>query len=233
MMGAKALHGHCVVISVIDNGDGMDTVTQQRALEPFFTTKGVGKGTGLGLPMVQGMAEQLGGRVRIQSQKGKGTTIEIWLPITRDGTHIEPEEVAARPVADLENRHIVIVLVDDDKLVLVNTEAMLEDFGHTVIEATSGAQALELIRANPHVDLVITDQTMPQMSGMQLIAVMQVECPQIPALLMSGDAEVPANPKFDVSKLAKPFSLDDLQGAVIKVMGGTPILEKFQSSYRP
>jgi CheY-like chemotaxis protein len=221
-----------VVISVSDTGEGMDSVTQQRALEPFFTTKGVGKGTGLGLSMVHGMAEQLGGRVRIQSQKGKGTTVEIWLPIAQGGAIVVPEDATPLPSADAESRDLVIVVVDDDKLVLVNTTAMLEDFGHKVIEATSGAQALELIRANPKVDLVITDQAMPQMSGMQLIAAMQVEWPQIPVLLVSGYAELPTNTKFNVPKLAKPFSLDDLEDAVTRIVQGKGLTDKFQSSYR-
>ena len=233
MMGAKALNGHCVVISVTDTGEGMDAVTQQRALEPFFTTKGVGKGTGLGLSMVHGMAEQLGGRVRIHSQLGKGTTIEIWLPIAQPGVNVEPEEAAPRHSADAPKRALLIIVVDDDQLVLVNTTAMLEDFGHKVIEASSGAQALELIRANPNVDLVITDQAMPQMSGMQLIAAIQVEWPQIPVLLVSGYAELPTNPKFAVPKLAKPFTLDDLREAVTRIVQSEAFSEKFESTYRP
>jgi PAS domain S-box-containing protein len=233
MMGAKALNGHCVVISVTDTGEGMDAVTQQRALEPFFTTKGVGKGTGLGLSMVHGMAEQLGGRVRINSQLGKGTTIEVWLPIAQPGVNVEPEEAAPRHSADATKRALLIIVVDDDQLVLVNTTAMLEDFGHKVIEASSGAQALELIRANPNVDLVITDQAMPQMSGMQLIAAIQVEWPQIPVLLVSGYAELPTNPKFAVPKLAKPFTLDDLRDAVTKIVHSEAFSEKFESTYRP
>ena len=233
MMGAKALNGHCVVISVTDTGEGMDAVTQQRALEPFFTTKGVGKGTGLGLSMVHGMAEQLGGRVRIHSQLGKGTTIEVWLPIAQPGVNVEPEEAAPRNFADTPKRALLIIVVDDDQLVLVNTTAMLEDFGHKVIEASSGAQALELIRANPNVDLVITDQAMPQMSGMQLIAAIQVEWPQIPVLLVSGYAELPTNPKFAVPKLAKPFTLDDLREAVTRIVQSEAFSEKFESTYRP
>jgi PAS domain S-box-containing protein len=233
MMGAKALNGHCVVISVTDTGEGMDAVTQQRALEPFFTTKGVGKGTGLGLSMVHGMAEQLGGRVHIHSQLGKGTSIEVWLPIAQPGVNVEPEEAAPQHSAHATKRALRIIVVDDDQLVLVNTTAMLEDFGHKVIEASSGARALELIRANPNVDLVITDQAMPQMSGMQLVAAMQVEWPQIPVLLVSGYAELPANPKFAVPKLAKPFTLDDLQEAVTNIVQSKACSEKFESTYRP
>jgi len=208
-------------------------VTQQRALEPFFTTKGVGKGTGLGLSMVHGMAEQLGGRVHIHSQLGKGTSIEVWLPIAQPGVNVEPEEAAPQHSAHATKRALRIIVVDDDQLVLVNTTAMLEDFGHKVIEASSGARALELIRANPNVDLVITDQAMPQMSGMQLVAAMQVEWPQIPVLLVSGYAELPANPKFAVTKLAKPFTLDDLQEAVTNIVQSKACSEKFESTYRP
>jgi PAS domain S-box-containing protein len=221
-----------VVISVADTGEGMDAVTQQRALEPFFTTKGIGKGTGLGLSMVHGMAEQLGGRLQLQSQKGKGTTVELWLPIAHGDPVAAVSGPAELPTPLDDSRPLVIIVVDDDMLVLVNTRAMLEDFGHTVIEASSGAQALELIRANPQVDLVITDQAMPQMSGMQLIAAVQVEWPQLAVLLVSGYAEMPTNPKFMVPKLAKPFTLADLQEAVTKIVRGEPFTEKFQSSYR-
>src|ERR1700678_4605401 len=107
----------------------MAAVTQQRALEPFFTTKGVGKGTGLGLSMVHGMAEQRGRRVRIHSQLGKGTTVEIWLPIAQPGVNVEPEEAAPRHSADAPKRALLIIVVDDEQLVLVITRAMLEELG--------------------------------------------------------------------------------------------------------
>jgi CheY-like chemotaxis protein len=175
----------------------------------------------------------LGGRVRIQSQLGKGTTIEVWLPIAHAADIAAPAELPIAAPNDAAARSFLFIVVDDDQLVLVNTTAMLEDAGHKVLEASSGAQALELIRANPSVDLVITDQAMPQMSGMQLIAAMQVEWPQIPALLVSGYAELPPNSNLVVHKLAKPFTLDDLQDAVSKIVQGRPAGERFQSSYRP
>ena len=99
-------------------------------------------------------------------------------------------------------------MVDDDRLVLTNTAAMLEDAGHTVIEASSGAQALELIRKSPHVDFVITDQAMPQMTGLQLSAAIKIEWPDIPILLVSGFAELPSTDPFKIPKLAKPYSTD-------------------------
>jgi PAS domain S-box-containing protein len=230
VMGTKALNGECVVLSVSDTGEGMDSDTLARAREPFFTTKGVGKGTGLGLSMVHGMTEQLGGRLRIESLKGKGTSVELWIPLFHG--EILPAPVAEVPIAAPDDRSLVIVVVDDDQLVLTNTKAMLEDFGHTVIDAISGPAALEVIRKTPHVDLVITDQAMPQMTGMQLAAAIRVDWPNLPILLVSGYAELPSKTAFELPKLAKPFSLDDLEDAVARTIGAKRVTNKFDSSYR-
>jgi PAS domain S-box-containing protein len=231
MMGTKALNGECVVLTVSDTGEGMDPNTLSRALEPFFTTKGIGKGTGLGLSMVHGITEQLGGRLRLESNKGKGTSVELWLPLTQ-GEVLLPAAPPEIRIAEVNKKSLVVVVVDDDKLVLTNTKAMLEDFGHTVIDATSGAAALELIRKSPHVDLVITDQAMPQMTGMQLAAAIKVDWPNLPILLVSGYAELPSKTPFHVPKLAKPFSLDDLEDAISKTIEGKARSDKFDSSYR-
>jgi CheY-like chemotaxis protein len=231
VMGSKALNEDCVVVSVTDTGEGMDETTLARAMEPFFTTKGVGKGTGLGLSMVHGMTEQLGGRLRLRSKVAHGTTVELWIP-TAEGVSLGPTIVAAVEPAQSQSTSLVIVVVDDDRLVLTNTKAMLEDFGHTVLEASSGAQALELIRKTPHVDLVVTDQAMPQMTGMQLAAAMKVEWPDLPVLLVSGYAELPANDVLSIPKLAKPFSLDDLERAIESFTTGAVKTDKFSSSYR-
>jgi PAS domain S-box-containing protein len=230
VMGTKALNGECVVLSVSDTGEGMDSDTLARAREPFFTTKGVGKGTGLGLSMVHGMTEQLGGRLRIESVKGKGTSVELWIPLFQG--EILPAPVAEVPIAPADAKSLVIVVVDDDQLVLTNTKAMLEDFGHTVIDAISGPAALEVIRKTPRVDLVITDQAMPQMTGMQLAAAIRVDWPNLPILLVSGYAELPSKTAFELPKLAKPFSLDDLEDAVARTIGGKPVTSRFDSSYR-
>ncbi len=230
VMGTKALNGECVVLSVSDTGEGMDSDTLARAREPFFTTKGVGKGTGLGLSMVHGMTEQLGGRLRIESLKGKGTSVELWIPLFHG--EILPVAVAEVPIAAAESKSLVIVVVDDDQLVLTNTKAMLEDFGHTVIDALSGPAALEVIRKTPHVDLVITDQAMPQMTGMQLAAAIRVDWPNLPILLVSGYAELPSKTAFELPKLAKPFSLDDLEDAVARTIRRKAVTSRFDSSYR-
>jgi PAS domain S-box-containing protein len=230
VMGTKALNGECVVLSVSDTGEGMDADTLARAREPFFTTKGIGKGTGLGLSMVHGMSEQLGGRLRIESVKGKGTSVELWIPLFHG--EVLPAPVAEVAVAAADSKSLVILVVDDDQLVLTNTKAMLEDFGHTVIDALSGPAALELIRKTPHVDLLITDQAMPQMTGMQLAAAIRVDWPNLPILLVSGYAELPSKTAFELPKLAKPFSLDDLEDAVARTIGRKAVTSKFDSSYR-
>jgi PAS domain S-box-containing protein len=232
VMGSNALTEDCVVLSVGDNGEGMDETTLRRAMEPFYTTKGVGKGTGLGLSMVHGMTEQLGGRVRLTSKLGQGTTVEMWLPVAVGLPHNRSAPALVEAVESVA-RKLVIVVVDDDHLVLTNTSAMLQDAGHTVVEAASGAQALELIRRTVHVDLVVTDQAMPQMTGVQLAAAIKVEWPQMPILLVSGYAELPSGDTIKIPKLAKPYSLDDLRRAVETLTrSGSGRQETFASIYR-
>ena len=230
VMGTKALNGECVVLSVSDTGEGMDADTLSRAREPFFTTKGIGKGTGLGLSMVHGMTEQLGGRLRIESLKGRGTLVELWIPLFRG--EILPAPPAAVTTVVSDSKSLVIIVVDDDQLVLTNTKVMLEDFGHTVIDAISGPTALEVVRKTPHVDLVITDQAMPQMTGMQLAAALRVDWPTLPILLVSGYAELPSKTALELPKLAKPFSLDDLEDAIARTIRGKAGTHRFDSSYR-
>jgi PAS domain S-box-containing protein len=207
--------GHYVCLAVSDRGTGMSEETLARATEPFFTTKGIGKGTGLGLPMVHGMSEQLGGRLLLKSSTGEGTTAEIWLKAAEGDTEAIAEP--SRPAADEGPRRALRVLaVDDDGLVLFNTTAMLEDLGHTVLEAYSGAGALEILRREA-VDLVITDQAMPGMTGMQLIGAIKAEWPEMSVILATGYAELPGGAEAKVPKLGKPFSEKDLAAILARV----------------
>ena len=204
--------GRYVCLSVVDSGEGMDDVTLAHAVEPFFTTKGVGKGTGLGLPMVHGLAEQSGGRFILKSKLGQGTTAEIWLPAA---DFLEAPETVATPVLEAPaGRPLVVLAVDDDALVLMNTAAMLQELGHSVIEATSGPEALERLRNGVAVDLVITDQAMPRMTGAQLIAAVRAERPELPVILATGYAELPSGLEATVPRLAKPFRQKDLMAAI-------------------
>ena len=213
--GLKA--GRYVCLSVIDEGHGMDDATRERALEPFFTTKGVGKGTGLGLSMVHGMIQQSGGQLVLRSRMGEGTTAELWLPVAAAAPgHVRQ---AVDPEA-LDGREgpLVILAVDDDALVLLNTAAMLEDLGHTVLEATSGKSALEIIRREDGIDLVITDQAMPNMTGSDLAAAIRAEKPHLPIILATGFAELPPGADEDLPKLSKPFRQHQLADAIAKTI---------------
>jgi len=203
--------GRYAVLSVIDRGGGMDDATLQRAIEPFFTTKGVGKGTGLGLSMVHGIAEQLGGRLQLQSKVGEGTTASLWLPVLLQmPSPIEPEpaQAAAPDLAPLD-----ILAVDDDALVLMNTATMLEDCGHHVTSAYSAREALDLLQVRKF-DLLVTDQGMPGMSGAELIEQVRRERPDLAIVLATGYAELPRGIALDVPRLAKPFTQEQLLRAV-------------------
>jgi CheY-like chemotaxis protein len=216
-----ALPGGYVCISVTDSGEGMDEETLAHATEPFFTTKGVGKGTGLGLAMVHGMAEQSGGRFVIKSRKGEGTTAEIWLPIATDASRNVP---TPQPQAESTHRGALKILaVDDDGLVLMNTAAMLEELGHTVFEAGSGPDALKILHEDHSIDLVITDQAMPRMTGVQLAQAVKADFPDIPIILATGYAELPSGVDIKLLKLAKPFSERDLARAISDVFDPAPL----------
>ena len=205
--------GEYVCLSVIDTGEGMDEATLARAMDPFFTTKELGKGTGLGLPMVHGLAQQSGGRLLLKSRKGEGTTAELWLPIATVRAAVAAN-VVVEPEKKPQTPSLVVVVVDDDNLVLTNMAAMLEDLGHRVFEASSGRQALEILHRESTIDLVITDHAMPQMTGLQLIQQVGVEWPAMPVILATGYAELPPDAAPNLPKLAKPFFQHDLMQAV-------------------
>ena len=208
--------GTYVRLTVADEGEGMDAETAAKAAEPFFTTTGVGKGTGLGLSTIHGLMLQSGGRLEIQSTRGAGTAVHLWLPAAQG------EEAATtwRPVRIQETSGppLHVLAVDDDPLVLTNTAAMLEELGHTVSTASSGEEALSLLRAEWPVDLLITDQIMPQMSGSVLLAEARRTRPGLPVLLATGYAEVDPGRAPATPRLAKPFTLDDLRQSIIETM---------------
>ncbi len=207
--------GAFVCLSITDTGEGMDEETLRRATEPFFTTKGVGKGTGLGLSMVHGIVTQSGGRLALKSKPNAGTTVEIWLPVA-DGYATAAMEPGEMPAKSSVVRRLVLA-VDDDTLVLMNTAALLDDLGYDVIEAHSGQEALEAIAENPDINLVITDHAMPKMTGLQLIEALRQQRPDLPVIIATGYAELPSGASSELHLLGKPFTQVQLATAISKV----------------
>ena len=209
--------GEYVCLVVRDTGCGMDEITSKRAPEPFFTTKGTGKGTGLGLSMVYGLAAQSGGIVRISSRLGVGTTVELWLPVAEIGDARQSRPTP--PVAIGPTRSCWILLVDDDAMVAASTSAMLEQLGHRVLVASSGALALDVIRLEPKVDLVITDHAMPGMTGLELTERIREARPNLPIVLASGYADLPSGQEPGLPRLDKPYRLETLGAMIAMVLG--------------
>lgn len=199
-----------VALTLADSGVGMDEATLARAAEPFFTTKGVGKGTGLGLSMVHGMIEQLGGKIKIESERGKGTRVTLYFPIAR-GVKIVETKSSQRSFSSHTSK--TVLAVDDDPLVLLNTVAMLEDMGFLVLHANSAKTALELFRRQK-VDLIVTDQAMPDVTGIELVQEARKTRPDLPVIIATGYAELPNEDLANIQRLAKPFLQKDLEDAV-------------------
>ncbi len=205
--------GRYIRLSVIDTGIGMDPQTARRAIEPFFSTKGIGKGTGLGLSMVHGLALQLGGTLEIDSTPGRGTSISLWLPQSSSPTTDIETGTAVEDDADSAGPRGVVLVVDDEELVRMTTSEMLQDLGYQTLEAPDAQAAEIILRGGEHVDLVVTDHLMPGMTGAQLAATIRRTWPAIPVLLISGYAE-PEGVPADLPRLTKPFKREALGAAL-------------------
>jgi PAS domain S-box-containing protein len=205
--------GHYVKLVLADTGSGMDEETLARASDPFFTTKGPGKGTGLGLSMVQGLAAQSGGQLVLRSELGRGTVAELYLLAAEQARKQLPPS-AAPAEAPVAISPMTILVVDDDALVLANTAAMLEDLRHKVITATGGQQAFDHLRQSKLIEMMITDQLMPGMTGLELIAITREAWPHIPILLVTGLVDIDREAVQHVRILPKPFT----QGALARTL---------------
>jgi len=210
--------GKYLCISVTDTGTGMDEDTLSRAMEPFFTTKGVGKGTGLGLPMVHGMAEQSGGKLALKSKLGRGTSAELYLPVAPDATSRPAQKITGTHVLSPIDRKLAILTVDDDPLVALNTSALLEELGHTVYSAPSALQALDILHRGNKIDLMITDQLMPDMTGSELASRIRAENAHLPIILATGYAELAPGEGEGLPRLTKPFSQRELAEAIARAV---------------
>ncbi len=203
------------VLSVTDSGSGMDEETARRAFEPFFTTKPFGLGTGLGLSIVDGVVREHGGEMGLRSAPGEGTVITVRLPMTSNNA--EPSSASAQPQGSPRARCLTVLVVDDDPSVLNVACRVLTKAGHVVIAATSGQGALEIFTRSPDTfDVILTDQSMPGMTGTSLIAEVRALRPLQTCLLMTGrgdDALSRRASELGVEILAKPFSVGGLLDA--------------------
>jgi signal transduction histidine kinase len=206
--------GSYVRLSLQDTGEGMDSATLARAVEPFFSTKGIGKGTGLGLSMVHGLADQSGGTFRLESQLGVGTKAELWLPVADRAA----ETFAQSRTSQVVTSSATILLVDDDALIAASTVALLEDLGHRVVEAHSGKEALAILEDGLNPDLVITDHAMPGMTGVDLALTLRARDPDLRILLATGYAELHGELPIELPRLAKPYTQEQLSSEIAHLL---------------
>lgn len=233
VQGDRVPPGRYAMLAVHDTGVGIPIELQERVFEPFFTTKATGEGTGLGLSMVYGLVRQSGGFVLLDSAPGRGTTIEILLPVhTRSTTPTPPstpsttEATVAASVVPTGNAvhpiaaapHTVLV-VDDEDAVRRVVATVLRRRGFTTIEAASGRDALAALAEHPEVNLVISDVLMPELGGREFARQLQRDYPDMPILFISGYtnqelANEGGNLDATATFLAKPFSSQQLLEAV-------------------
>jgi CheY-like chemotaxis protein len=201
--------GRYVRLSVSDTGTGMDQATLQRAIEPFFSTKGIGKGTGLGLSMVHGLVQQLGGAMTLTSCPGEGTEVELWVPQSES----LPASAETAGVEEIDDGRGLALLVDDEELVRMSTAAMLAELGYSVQEASSAEEAIALMDEGLRPAVVITDHLMQGMTGTDLAREVKIRGWGAPVLIISGYADEqgidPALPR-----LTKPFVNAELAAAL-------------------
>ncbi len=202
--------GHYVCLTISDTGAGMTPAVKASAMEPFFTTKPVGHGTGLGLSMAHGLAGQLGGTLEIDSEVGKGTDVQLWLPVEKakkaTGLAGSDQTVSGKNQGKA-------LLIDDNAMVRTGTREMLTELGYEVVDIDSAELAIGMIDAGYSPDIVITDHVMPGMTGAELALRLRVDRPEIAVLIISGyegiDLIAP-----DIVRLSKPFRQKHLQASV-------------------
>ena len=214
-----AMPGEYVMLSIADTGCGMDKETIEHIYEPFFTTKEVGKGTGLGLAMVYGIVESHGGYITSYSKPNEGTTFRIYYPVLQSDIEVQASEEAE----ELQGGSETILLVDDEEAVLDIAKSMMERFGYTTITAENGEDAIEIFKkSNPYPDLVILDVGMPGMGGHKCLIELLKIYPDLKVIIASG---YPENGKVEktikagaAGFVAKPYSLADMVKKVREIL---------------
>ena len=216
----KLADGHYLCIRVSDNGNGMDEQTMKRAVEPFFTTKSKGHGTGLGLSMVHGLAAQSGGHFALSARPGGGTVATLWLPASAEPPGRQPERALRR--LDLQRiAPAPVLLVDDEELVRLGAAEMLMEAGYVVRQAASGWEALSILRDDDGIGILITDYAMPGMTGIELVRQAAALRPRLPVLLITGFASMQETDD-SVPRLPKPFRMGELIDMVASLLESAP-----------
>lgn len=202
--------GHYVVVTVGDNGVGMAPELLDKVFEPFFTTKPLGQGTGLGLSMVYGFAQQNGGHVTVDSTPGKGTAVCIYLPAAARADIVTSQSLPTAPQGAGQR----VLVVEDDPAVRLLIRDVLEEVGYAAIEACDGQAAIPILESDMIIDLMISDVGLPGMNGRQLADTARLHRPDLPILFVTGYAENAAIRSgflgANMAMITKPFSLDDL-----------------------
>lgn len=212
--------GQYVMVSVTDTGSGMPPEVLAKVYEPFFTTKPVGKGSGLGLAQVYGFARQSGGGVQIDSTLGEGTSVKVYLPRSTTRQAAEPTEHGIAAAGRMAGRPRRVLLVDDDSAVREVTSAMLQELGCIVIEAGSGGAALDLLESATEYDLLVLDFAMPGMNGAEVAREVRLRRPGLPILFVTGYADTSALEDVSEDRIVqKPFRDDDLVVKVRRLLG--------------
>jgi CheY-like chemotaxis protein len=230
--------GEYVMLSVTDTGAGMTPEVMEHAFEPFFTTKAFGKGTGLGLSMVHGFMNQSGGYIAIDSEAGKGTTVNLYLPKHQAASDAPAANASAKafPAADNKrptNKRLTVVVVDDEPTVRTMLIDMLQQFGHDPLAAADGPDGLKILESTAHVDLLITDIGMPGgMNGSELANAARRLRPDLKVLLITGYAEQSVIGKEALPSgmriLLKPFAMDIFATTVQSMTEDAPARTKAQ-----
>lgn len=214
--------GQYLCLSVSDTGTGIPPEIMAHVFEPFFTTKPIGQGTGLGLSMIYGFAQQSGGQVRIDSKVGEGTTVSIYLP-RHNGVPPQDESIPGRAAVVAEFHGETVLLVDDEPTVRMLMADVLGELGYTVIEASDIAAGLKLLSSDVHIDVLVTDVGLPGMNGRQMADAGLELRPNLKILFITGYAEtaVIGNGQLQTGMhvLTKPFAVDTLGIRVRELLG--------------
>jgi PAS domain S-box-containing protein len=214
--------GDYLMIAVSDNGTGMTPKVLAKAFDPFFTTKPIGQGTGLGLSMIYGFAQQSGGHVSLFSLPGQGTSVRLFLPRLHE---MEPQDVLTPVIGEAPSAIAgeTVVLVEDDPAVRMLVFDLLKELGYSAHEAEDAKTALPLLESGLRVDLLVTDVGLPGMNGRQLAEIARQHRPELKVLFMTGYAEMAAERQSFLEEgmdmVAKPFSVDLLANKIRTMIG--------------